>query len=601
MSAIAGVVSNTYSHSTTLTMLETMKYRGREAQDFSNMNECVLMHAGRAGIKQPITLETSEEIYSIVFNGAIYNKKTLKAELQAEGFVPTENNDANIVLQSYVCWGENCLDRLNGVFSFAVWHSKQKLLFLARDRIGVKPLFYTTAKDTFIFASEIKTILKHPLAEPILDEDGIAQILLLGPGRVPGSGVLRNILELEPGMCGVYTAGTFRKKRYWKLTDKEHRENLEDTAAYVRWLINDSINLQTKVDLPLGCLLSGGLDSSIISTICAQKFAEEGRHLQTFSLDFQNNDKYFTPGKYQPESDSAYISLMVSHIGSEHKQITLTADQLIDSQNTAILARDLPGMADIDTSLLLFCGEIHKDVDIIVSGECADEIFGGYPWYRDPEICAAEGFPWSQNVNQRAQLLHPQLASKIKPKEFVMDHYRKTIESCDILPGTPRKERRIKEMMQLNLWWFMQTLLDRKDRMSMYNGLEPRVPFCDYRIVEYLYGVPWEYKDCGNREKGLLRYAMNDILPTAVSHRKKSPYPKTYDPKYLELITGKFNILMDDPNAPIFQIVNPDALKGLLKTDSPWPWYGQLMRLPQTIAYMLQLNTWMMQYHITIK
>ena len=417
----------------------------------------------------------------------------------------------------------------------------------------------------------------------------------MGPGRIPGSGVFRDIQELEPGWCGWYEKGSWKKKQYWKLKDREHLENFEETAEQVRYLVTDAIKRQMVSDVPLGTFLSGGLDSSLISAVCAK---ELGHPLDTFSVDYENNEKYFVPGKFQPNSDNSFIEIMQQYLGSEHHWTVLGVQELSDTLEEATIARDLPGMADVDFSLLAFCKRIRKNVKMALSGECADEIFGGYPWYRDPEVRALEGFPWAQNTTLRASFLSPAFKGKINEREFVMSQYEKTIRESDILPGTSKEDRRVKEMVNLNMCHFMQTLLDRKDRMSMYCGLEVRVPFCDYRIAEYLYGVPWEYKDYQGREKGLLRYAMAAYLPDTVLHRKKSPYPKTWDPAYQHIMQTRLKQLLDDKNAPIFQIVDPSALQKLLGDNYIWPWYGQLMRVPQTMAYMLQIDFWMRHYQV---
>jgi len=428
----------------------------------------------------------------------------------------------------------------------------------------------------------------------------VAELLLLGPGRTPGSGVFKGVQELEPGCCAWYAQGRFQTKRYWKLTDREHRESMEETVDTVRYLVIDAIKRQMVSDVPIGTFLSGGLDSSLISAICANTMKLSGEILNTFSVDYVDNDKYFTPNKFQPNSDGFYIRLMQQELDTRHHWTVLESDALLGALQCATCARDLPGMADVDFSLLLFCRDIRKDVKVALSGECADEIFGGYPWYRDPEVRAVEGFPWAQNTAYRASFLHPQLKSRINPEEFVMDRYLQTVQESDILPGTEPLERRMKEMVNLNYRWFMQTLLDRKDRMSMYNGLEVRVPFCDYRIAEYLYGIPWAYKDHQGREKGLLRTAMTGVLPDEVLWRKKSPYPKTWDPRYLSMCIGQLKQLLESPHQPLFQIVNIDTVKTLLSEEHIWPWYGQLMRLPQTIAYILQINFWMEQYGVTV-
>ena len=291
---------------------------------------------------------------------------------------------------------------------------------------------------------------------------------------------------------------------------------------------------------------------------------------------------------------------MADFLHSDQHLTELPPEILAGSLEDATIARDLPGMADVDFSLLAFCKEIRKHVKVALSGECADEIFGGYPWYRDPEVRAREGFPWAQNTSDRCALLHPDLAKWLDGREYVMEAYRQTCRESDILPGQSPREIRMKEMVNLNFRWFMQTLLDRKDRMSMYSGLEVRVPFCDYRIAEYLYGVPWEYKDYRSEEKGLLRYACGDLLPKAVAHRKKSPYPKTFDPGYEALLTEKMNSLLKR-DAPLFALVDRAALRTFLERDTQWPWYGQLMGRPQKKAYFLQINFWLEHYGINFQ
>lgn len=547
-----------------------------------------------------MTLHWAGETYTLVYNGELYNTHEVRRELLALGHKFGGHSDTEVVLHAYAQWGEQCLDKFNGIFAFAVWEEREKRLFLARDRMGVKPLFYKEHDDGLLFASEIKTILTYPTVKAELDSEGAAEVLLLGPGRAPGSGVFRGIREIEPGCCGYFSGGKLRIWRYWQLKDREHMDSFGETVEKVRFLVTDAICRQMVSDVPIGTFLSGGLDSSLISAICAGELAKRGERLKTFSVDYADNDKYFVPGKFQPNSDGHYIRVMETALGSEHHWTVLTPEALVNVLEEATIARDLPGMADVDFSLLAFCGEIRRDVKVALSGECADEIFGGYPWYRDPEVRALDGFPWAQNTRQRAAYLHPDISARVDGETFVREYYQRTLRQSDILPGTAPQERRMKEMVNLNLRWFMQTLLDRKDRMSMHNGLEVRVPFCDWRIAEYLYGVPWEYKDYQGKEKGLLRCAMAGLLPEEVLWRKKSPYPKTWHPRYRELVTGRLQAVMDDPQAPIHQLVRKEALEELLHSEQAWPWYGQLMKGPQTIAYMLQINFWLKEYKISI-
>ena len=605
MCGIAGMVGLPCSNEICQKMLKTMRRRGPDANGTAVQDGCCLLHSRLAIIDpdggiQPMHIAWKTEKYTIVYNGELYNTAELRNLLIVLGHKFEGHSDTEVIIHAYAQWAEKCLERFNGIFAFAIWEHKRRKLFLARDRMGVKPLFYKIHDWGILFSSEIKTILAYPTVSAQLDPEGIAEILLIGPGRTPGNGVFRGITELEPGCCGYYIAGRFNWKRYWKLTDREHTDNFEETAEQVRFLVTDAICRQMVSDVPLGTFLSGGLDSSLISSVCAREFAEKGITLQTFSVDYQNNEAFFVPGKFQPETDSTYIKLMQEFIASDHNWTMLTPEDLIDALEDATIARDLPGMADVDFSLLAFCKEIRKKVKVALSGECADEIFGGYPWYRDPEVRAVDGFPWAQNIDQRIMLLHPDVSSRIDPKAYIYDKYAATLKWCDILPGTDPKEVRMKEMMVLNLRWFMQTLLDRKDRMSMFSGLEVRVPFCDYRIAEYLYGVPWEYKDYNGQEKGLLRYAMSDYLPEKVLNRKKCPYPKTYDPRYVQIVRQKFDDLLHTKNAPIFEIISKNHLATIADADFCWPWYGQLMQAPQTMAYMLQINFWLEQYCIDI-
>ena len=603
MCAIAGVIGLDFSDNICQKMLRTMLRRGPDASDHVQTEDCALLHARLAvvdpdGGKQPMTISWGKEEYTIVYNGELYNTAELRQALGKEGHDFTTGSDTEVALRAYIAWGEAALEKFNGIYAFAVWHRRERKLFLARDRIGVKPLFYMRHRNGLLFASEIKSILAYPTVSAVLDGAGAGEILLLGPGRTPGSGVFRGIMELEPGCCAVYQGGRFQWKRYWKLMDHEHTESFEETADHVRYLVEDAIRRQMIADVPIGTFLSGGLDSSIITAVCAKEMEKKNCRLPTFSVDYARQEEFFVPGKFQPNSDSSYIRLMQETLNTDHHWSVLQPDDLIDALEEATEARDLPGMADVDISLLVFCKQIKKDVTVALSGECADEIFGGYPWYRDPQVRETDGFPWAQNTATRKDLLMPWITEKIDPDAYIRQRYLTTCQQSDILPGTSPTERRMKEMMNMNFGWFMQTLLDRKDRMSMYWGLEVRVPFCDHRIAEYLYGVPWEFKDHQGMEKGLLRHAFRDLLPLEVLFRKKSPYPKTHDPRYLQLVNQRMQELFLKKDAPIFQIVNRDNLKSLLEKDMTWPWYGQLMQRPQTIAYFLQLDHWLRKYQV---
>jgi len=604
--AIAGIIGLDVTEETIEKMRKTMERRGPDSKGIYRKEDAVLLHARLAIIdpengKQPMTMFSAGEMYTLIYNGELYNTSELRYELEQMGHQFYGHSDTEVVLHAYAQWGEECMSRMNGIFAFAVWEEKRKRLFLARDRIGVKPLFYKHHNGGLLFASEIKTILQYPSVHAQLDTQGAMQLIMLGPGRMPGSGIFRNIHEIEPGCYGFFEKGKLSISRYWKLKDRIHEDSFEETVEKVSYLVKDSIQRQMVSDVPVGTFLSGGLDSSIITAVCAEEMRKSGVKLDTFSVDYLNNEMHFSSNKFQPESDSSYIHIMEKMLNTNQHWTILSPEDLVLCLEKATIARDLPGMADVDFSLLAFCRDIRKNVKVALSGECADEIFGGYPWYRDPEIRAKEGFPWAQNTIQRASILTESICGKEDPCGFVMEAYTATCKECDILPESDSTERRMKEMVNLNFRWFMQTLLDRKDRMSMYHSLEVRVPFCDYRIAVYLYAVPWKYKNYQGREKGLLRKAVEGLLPDSVLYRKKSPYPKTFDPSYEAIIHSKLERLFDQKNAPIWYLMNKNSVLEMLNSESQWPWYGQLMRRPQIMAYFLQVNFWLEHYYVEMQ
>lgn len=587
-------------------MQKTLERRGPDQEGIYITGDVALIHRRLSVIdiengRQPMTFRDGDVSFTIVYNGELYNTEDIRKELLKDGYVFDGHSDTEVILKSYARWGRDCVEKFNGIFAFAIWEEHKKRLFIVRDRIGVKPFFYVKQNDSFIFGSEIKTLLAHSSVKAEIDIEGIAEIMLIGPGRTPGFGVFKGIDELPPACCGYYQDGNLTIEKYWTLEDKEHSDNLNQTIERVRFLVTDAITRQLVSDVPVCTFLSGGLDSSIISSVANRHFNAQNKILDTYSLDYKDNDKNFKKSKFQPNSDTSYMKLMAEYLDSKAHIVLLDTPQLVDALYDAVDARDLPGMVDVDSSLLLLCKEIKKTHVVALSGECADEIFGGYPWYRDETIRMKEGFPWAQSTTYRASFLNDELQGEIDATDYVNQKYIDTITKASKLEGLSAVESRMKEMMKLNLEWFMQTLLDRKDRMSMYNGLEVRVPFCDYRIAEYLYSVPWEYKDYKHYEKGLLREAMKDYLPDEVLWRKKSPYPKTHNPNYLKAVSNRLEDIINTQDSPIFQIVSRDKLTELLSTQRQVPWYGQLMTTPQTIAYFIQLDYWLRKYNVEIK
>lgn len=607
MCGIAGVISFKDDMRGELKSCELMQKallrRGPDQRGIFLSKEAAFVHTRLAvidisGGRQPMTVHIGGSNYTIVYNGELYNTQEIRDILSTEFNLETKS-DTEVVLFSYIKWGADCVNHFNGIFAFAVYDESQHKVFLARDRIGVKPLFYCKLKDKLVFSSELNAILEYPDIPHEIDEKGVAELLLLAPGRTAGCGVIRGIEEIKSGYCGFFNADGLNLWQYWRLHAYELNETFEQTVEHTRELVFDSIRRQLVSDVPVCTFLSGGLDSSLISSVASSELKKRGKILHTFSVDYQDNEKYFTKSHFQPNSDPEYINCMTEYLESNHHWTVIDTPELVNALDDAVYARGLPGMADVDASMLIFCREIKKYGTVALSGECADELFGGYPWYRDKDIRMTDGFPWAQSTAYRKRFICDEYANKIDAEDFVYSAYRKTADYAEKLPTDNETEYRMREMTQLNFDWFMQNLLDRKDRMSMYSGLEVRVPFCDYRIAEYMYNVKWEYKDYMGREKGLLREAMKDWLPEKVLTRKKSPYPKTHNPAFLDAVSDRLREIISQPT-PLTELVNKKELEKLLLHKDHVQWYGQLMNLPQTIAFFIQLDCWLNHYKIRL-
>lgn len=580
-------------------MLNLLNYRGPDDMNIISKENVLLGHCRLSIIDieggiQPFHYKYKGIEYSIIYNGEIYNMNEIKIKLINEGYHFYSQSDTEVLLVSYIAYKEKCLDLLEGIFSFVISYNDQ--LFIARDHLGVKPLFYYFKDNYFIAASEIKCILEY-LQKTIVDKNGIKELLGLGPSVSPGHTIYKDIYSLRAAHYIKIDCGIFNIQRYWSLKKQPHNKSYEETVLDVRSLVNESIQKQLLSDVPVCTMLSGGLDSSIITAISSQYT----NNLSTFSVDYQDQDKYFKAYDYQTSRDVHFITEMQERYKTKHTNVILSQKSLILDLKEALIARDAPGMADIDSSLLLFSKQIRKSHIVALSGECADELFGGYPWFYKEELYSLEHFPWIRDIDKRIDLFNDEIKA-LEIKDYIIEKYNNSLAEIDYQDDTFEDTNK-RKMIYLNIEWFMQTLLTRADSQTMRASIEGRVPFASKKIVEYMYNVPWNYMYKDNREKGLLRDAFKDFLPDDIYNRKKNPYPKTHSPIYEKLIKDLLKESLNDSDNILYKLFNIDKLNDLIKendTQFNVPWFGQLMMGPQLLAYFYQIYLWGKIYNVTL-
>lgn len=587
-------------------MKNSLLHRGPDANDLVLFPHAGLAHTRLSIIdlacgNQPMSGNYQGHLATIVYNGELYNTRELRRMLEPFSISYQTTSDTEVILYGYLTMGEAFFRQLNGIFAFSIYDRTKDCMLLIRDRLGVKPLFYQMHEDVLVFGSEPKALFAYGI-KPALDKKSWGEILGLGPAHTLGCGVYANMKELLPGHYMLLQNGALQDFNYWTLEAKEHTDSYYDTVEKVSWLVKDSVCRQMVSDIPICTFLSGGLDSSLVSAICARELAKSGEQLTTYSFDFAGNRENFKPNAFQSSEDRPFVEKMVSHINSRHIYLECNNETQADYLYKAVDARDMPCMADVESSMLYFCSLVAKQHRVTLTGECADEIFGGYPWFHRKELWDRKHFPWSYDMEARSALFQDDFLAETDFAAYAQAAYDNSIAETPRLESDTPEEKRRREIAWLNVRWFMMTLLNRMDRTSMYSGLEARVPYADHRILEYVFNIPWDMKCRDGVTKSLLLECGKDLLPDTVLHRKKSPYPKTYDPGYEQLLKARLLDLVNTPSAPINTILDHKKLERFLSVPSDYgrPWYGQLMAGPQMLAYLLQINYWMTTYHLSV-
>lgn len=552
---------------------------------------------------QPMVRHIDGYPYVIVYNGELYNAGELKQELESKGWQFETTSDTEVILCRFLEYGSDFVRDLNGIFSFSIYDGRHEKLLLYRDSFGVKPLFYTFLPDEeIVFGSEIKALFAYSEVKPQADLRAFREVFGIGPARIPGSGLYKGIHELKPGTYLSVSKYGIHHEVYWRLESHPHEDSYETTIEKAGEMIYHAIKRQMVSDVPICTFLSGGVDSSLVSSVCSEELKKEGKTLSTYSFDFDGNEKYFKANSFQPSRDRPYVDQMVSFLHSRHHYLSCDYEKQADLLKESVFAHDMPCMADVDSSLLYFCKEVAENEKVVLTGECADEVFGGYPWFHREEFFGKNLFPWTRELSPRYELLKTEFAKELDLETYVKEIYASSVSEIEPLPKENETETNRRQISYLNIRYFMQTLLNRMDRTSMHWGLEARVPFADRELVEYVFNIPWEMKAKDGIVKNILRQSGRNFLPEEILFRKKSPYPKLYHPFYEELLGKRLLQILEDSASPLHEILDVEKVKQFINSvkDYGKPWYGQLMAGPQMLAYLLQIHYWLTEYHVDV-
>jgi asparagine synthase (glutamine-hydrolysing) len=578
-------------------MTDTMRRRGPDAGGTWCGKHAVIGHRRLAiidldGGQQPMRAGTPGHETVLTYSGEVYNFPQLRTELRRLGHEFRTRSDTEVVLRAYEEWGEHLAEHLDGMYAFAVWDEPRQRLLLVRDRLGVKPLYLAEIPGGVVFGSEPKALLAHPQVEPRIDLAGLRETygLLFTSGPSLWSG----IREVLPGTVITVDRGGVSERTYWKLSAAPHPDSQSDTVDHVRELLVDSARRQSVADVPRCTLLSGGLDSSVLTALLAAEMRREsgpGHRIRSFAVDYLDQEREFTGDVLRSSPDAPFAREAAEFIDTDHRTVVLEPGQLLDpaTRQEVVVARDSPiGVGDMDTSLYLLFRQIRQSSTVALSGEAADEIFGGYPWFHDPNRVAAATFPWLLVTGDRqAMPLNPQLAGPLRLAEYQHDTYRDALAEVPRLPGEAAGEQRMRELLHLCLTRWLRQLLHRKDRLSMAAGVEARVPFCDHRLVEYVFNAPWSMKSFDGREKSLLRAASSGLVPDSVRDRIKNHYPATHAARNNRGVQEQAATALKDPHAEVREIVDPAAIEPLLLLPPEQLAWHQRLRLERVIDLSL--------------
>lgn len=581
-------------------MLSRIAHRGAAGRSTWTSPHVALGSAYATSAGQPLIRELGERRWVILYDGYLTDAAELRDRVASRGHQLQSHSDAELLLLAYIEFGPDLLRSVDGAFALAICDEANRRLFLARDRLGIKPLFYSQAQEGLLFASEIKALLAHPAVEPTLSPQGLAELLLLYPARRPGHPVFAQVEELLPGHWLEFGPEQIHSQRYWSLQTRPHTAGLEETADHLRSLLTVAVRRQLQrlqTEQPLASLLSGGLDSSAVTTLATQLRREQGQpSVHTYSLSFAANEQHFRPNEFHPSQDDPYVEQLVAHLGTEHQRVPVQAGEILKQIGRVVAARDLPGMGDVDAGLLLLARSVAAKTPVALSGEGADELFGGYRWALEPGMHSAHRFPWAVIGESEHWLLRPEIVAAIRPTAYREEAHGSLLAEVADQPAESPEERQRRHLLYLLLTQFLPSLLERSDRIGMAAGLEIRFPFCDRELVEYVWSIPWHLKQADGQAKGILRRAVADILPPAITARTKSPFPACYDPVLVNSLRHALQRTLAEPAPPLLQIFQREAVLALIQG----PRHTATFAYAMLLSFLVQCDLWLRHYRVRL-
>lgn len=560
--------------------------------------------------QQPYVQATPDGPVAVCVSGTPVGTGELRAWLRGRGRgVSPAAGAAELVAGAYLEEGATGVVRLAGAFAIAIWDGRTDELTLIRDRFGNQPLYYWLTETGLVFGSERKALFAHPETTAAVGLDGLRELFCYA--GTAGHGIFAGVKQVEAAEILRFGRSGPRREKYWRLTTQEHTDDLDATVGTVRELLSDSVARQLGDADGVGIMLSGGVDSSAVTALAADALKRDGGGpLRTFTVTFAEHADNFTPDEVWATPDAPYVRDMVAHVGAEHTDVVLDTADLLDpaARAAALTAKDVPSpLGNMNTSLYLLDREVSRHVRAALLGEIADAVFGGFAWVHNPQLAAANTMPWIAMARygggthgMGGDLLHPELLGKLRLNEYCEAAWEGSVAQVEHLSGESDLDRRMRRITYLHLTRWLETLLSHDESIGMATGLEVRMPFCDDKLVQYVYNVPWAQKSFDGQEKSLLRAAVADLLPESVRSRPKSPYPVTQDPAYGKWLVDRLGDLVADPHAPVAGLVDTAAIAALradhaVLDSGPRAWVARA-----NVEMVLGLDAWLRQYRVRV-